>query len=351
MLAPVIHILPLTTIRRERILPVPGKVIVRQGQKVAPRDVIAEADSAPEHLLLNIARGLGVSADQADDLMQRVVGDDISKGDLIAGPIGLTRRVMRAPVSGQVVVAGDGQVLINIDTNAFELRAGINGTVTQLLPGRGAVIETTGSLIQGVWGNGHTDFGLMQLKLASPDDKLTADQVDMSLRGTIVLGGHCQDAATLQKAADIPLRGLVLASMPAALIPVAKESPFPILVLEGFGVIPMNLISYNLLSTHPNREISISAASFNRYTGVRPEVIIPLPASRELGLPLVTEDFTAGQKVRITRAPYQAHTGAIETLLTGLTKFPSGLRTQAAVVQLDDGESVNIPLANLEVIT
>ena len=351
MFAPVIHILPLTTIRRERILPVPGKVIARQGQKVAPRDVIAEADAAPEHLLLNIARGLGVSTEQADDLMQRVVGDDIDEGDLIAGPVGLTRRVVRAPVSGQVVLAGDGQVLIKVDTNVFELRAGISGTVTQLLPSRGAVIETTGSLIQGVWGNGHTDFGLMQPKLASPDDKLTADQLDMSLRGAIVLGGHCQDAATLKKAAEVPLRGLVLASMPASLIPVAKKIPFPVLVLDGFGVIPMNLISYNLLSTHQNREISVSAAAFDRYTGVRPEVIIPLPASRDLDLPLATEDFAAGQKVRIVRAPYHAHTGAIETLLAGLTEFPSGIRTQAAVVQLDDGEGVNVPLANLEVIT
>ncbi len=351
MLAPVTHVLPLTVIRKDRVLPFPGRVVVRQGQEVAPRDVIAEANLTPKHILINIARSLGVSIDQADSLIQCVTGNDISQGDLIAGPVGLTRRVVRSPVNGQIMLAGEGQILIRVDKTPYELQAGISGTVSQLIPERGGVIETTGALIQGFWGNGRFDFGLVQIKIENPDDMLTSSSFDVSLRGTIVLGGHCQDAEVFQKASDIPIRGLVLSSMPSSLIAVARAMDYPIIVLEGFGKLPLNPLSYNLLTTHQNREISVNAEPFDSYKGQRPEVIIPLPTSRELDLPILLEEFSEGQRVRVLRAPYRARIGTLELLYNEPIEFPSGIRAPGAQVNLEDGESVKVPLANLEVVT
>ena len=122
------------------------------------------------------------------------------------------------------------------------------------------------------------------------------------------------------------------------------------MVLEGFGKLPLNQISYNLLTTHPNREVAINAESFNPNAGERPELIIPLPTSREPEAPVIVEEFQAGQRVRIVRKPYQSKTGTIDILYNGLTEFPSGIRVPGALISLEKGEKVKVPLANLEVV-
>jgi hypothetical protein len=350
MLAPVSHLLPFVRIRRERTLPLPGRIIVRKGQKVAATDVIVEANLNPEHLMLNIAHGLGVSAEAADRLMQVNAGELVLEGDVVAGPVGLAKRVMRAPRNGRVIVIGDGQVLLEVESSKIGLRAGLPGTVIDLLGDRGAVIETTGALIQGIWGNGHIDSGLITILTHSPGEPLLADRIDMSLHGLIVLAGCCRDADVFKAAADIPLRGLVLASMDSALIQLAAKMPFPVLILDGFGKLPMNPVAYKLLSTSASREVAVNAQAWDRFKGARPEVVIPLPAEGDLPLPNDGSVFSPGQKVRVLRAPHIGQIGTLVGLRPGLTVFPSGVQAKAGEVHLESGEITVLPLANLEVL-
>ncbi|SRR5581483_5737756 len=349
-LAPVHHILPLASIVRERLLPVKGKVLARLNQRVSPTDIVAEAVWAREHVFLDVARLLNLSPDAADKALRCKVGDKLAAGAVIASGRGLLPKTVKAPREGRVVAAGGGQVLIESGESRMELRAGISGNVVQVIPERGVVIQTAGALIQGVWGNGRVDTGVMVNLAEKPDTLLTADRLDASMRGSVIVAGQVKDAETLQAASELPLRGLILASLYPSLLPAAREARYPIVLTDGFGSLAMNSAAYRLITSNAKREATLNAEVFDRYSGARPEVIIPLPVTTEPAPPTDAVDFAPGQTVRLRRPPAAGSLASITALRPGLTTFPSGLRAPAAEVKLENGEQLLVPLVNLEVV-
>jgi hypothetical protein len=62
------------------------------------------------------------------------------------------------------------------------------------------------------------------------------------------------------------------------------------------------------------------------------------------------EAFAPGQTVRMRRPPSLGSIGTLMDLRPGLTLLTSGLRAPAALVKIENGESVIVPLVNLEVV-
>ena len=350
MLAPITHILPVAAIRRERLMSADGRIIARRGQQVSPTDIVAESVFRPEHLLLDIGIGLGLPTKEADQYIQRRAGDEVGEGDVIAGPVGIGRRVVRAPKSGTVVIAGDGQVLMELEGEFSELRAGCSGVIAEIVGARGVIIETVGSLIQGVWGNGRINFGLLNILAHAPDELVTPDMIDISVRGAVILAGCCEEEKVLRSADELPIRGMILASMDSALVPVALRVNYPIVLIEGFGKLPMNQEAFSILSSSEKCEVAMNAEPWDRIGNTRPEVVISVSEGAYPEVLTELTNFSVGQTVRVVSPPYKSMIGKLTNLPQSLSHLPSGLLVKTADVSLANGDTVQVPLANIEII-
>lgn len=350
MLAPITHIVPLAVVERKRVLPCDGRVLAQVGSQVEATDIIAEGIINTKHIILDLAQSMNMSAHRVMSLMKVKKGQRVSEGQVLVEMTGIFSREVVAPVSGRVVALGGGKLVLEFGGTALEMTAGMPGIVKEILGERGVVIRSTGSVIQGVWGNGKFETGTMMSLLEHADEAFDPSRLDLSLRGSIILGGYVEDAGVFNQVNELPVKGLILTSMSPALIPVALEASYPIILLEGFGNQLLNSSSYKLLSTNVRRVISLNAVKFDRFQGEFPEVFIPLPVSQEPpGLRRV-EIFQSGQTVKIVSLLRSSQMGVLRRLIPGPDRLPNGLRVKTAEVQLENGELVIVPLTNLQMV-
>jgi len=358
------RIAPATDIRRERILPARGDVLVRPGESVGPADVVARCQMPGGIEVVDVSRALGTRRDRAAKWLLKNIGDTVQANEVLAshgGLLGRLKPVCRAPVGGQVIAVREGLVLIEKSSTTFELRAHLQGQVTNIMPGLGVVIATRGVLIQGMWGSGGEADGVLKILVDNPRKPLRARAIDVSCHGTIVVGGSGLDDKALEQAVEAKVRGIIVGSINADLCPVLHALPIPVLVTDGFGSYPMSQTVFSLLQSNAGRETGISADATGggvRWGKRRPEVVIPLRSeSSKEDLP---EPQSAGEQgalqlrpnaqVRVLRAPYLGAVGTVTDLPAQLLTVESGVRLPVVEVALEGAELALIPIANLELI-
>lgn len=349
-LPPVRHFTGLTTVRRQRKLRGPGTIAVRVREKVQPTDVVAEVQPPAKHHFLDLAAGLGVPPAEVGRYMKVELGAMVEEGQILAGPVGIARRTMRAPANGRVLSLSRGRMLFEAQQDPYPLSAGLPGEIVGSDGSSTVTIETTGALVQGVWGNGRRAWGVLRAVGNGPAERLQPAKLDITLRGALLVAGVADNPAPLHQATELSVRGMILGSMSAELIPVALRMTYPIMLIEGFGEVPMNTPAYELLNANVGREASLEATIREAYEAQLPEVIVPLPASQRAHSPESVVPFKPGVRVRALRPPYAGVVGNLLHFLPRPEAYPSGVLSRSATVELEGIGPVAIPLANLEVI-
>jgi hypothetical protein len=349
---PETRVLPLTMIRRERLLPMPGKVLVNPGDRVQPSQPVAQAEVSGEVSVVNVAHLLRVPAAKAYKYVKVKEGADVTMNTIIAAK-GLTAAGrVKSPANGFVyrIDKSTGRVLIKVVSRPLELSAYLAGTVATVMAGRGVVVETTGALLQAALGFGGESFGVLQVVSKRATDPMKARAIDVTMHGAIVVGGAWFDETVLEQAIQMKVRGLIAGSMDCGMLEAVRNAPFPILLTEGLGHIAMAAPIFKLLKSNVGREVSISALTRTRWGVQRPEIVIPLPSDSKPEPPAYGIPLAVGVRVRVMRGPRQGKVGQVTALPELPQQIETGAKVHCAEVDLggDDGRTL-VPFANLEI--
>jgi hypothetical protein len=344
------YVTPLVTVRRRRTLPFPGRLIRRAGDRVAADTLIAETDVPLGYRLIELDKVLGTRVRDARKVMVKRVGDPVQEGEVIARAGVLFERGYASPVEGKILDARDNKVLIETSPRHVALNALYPGLIVEVIPNLGVVIETTGALIQGVWGTGRALRATLQSVVSSVDASLGADQISDEHLGAILLGGRTLNADAIAQAIQSRASAVIVGSISSDLLPTIAESKLSLILTEGFGDFPMDPATFALLDSFAGREACFSPLTRVEYKTQRPEVFVYMPVE---GRPPLTEPATSlsvGTRVRALRAPYENAVGEVVSLPPHPRRLASGVQAWGAEIDLESIGNVFIPLRNLEII-
>jgi hypothetical protein len=191
---------------------------------------------------------------------------------------------------------------------------------------------------------------VIRVLVDDPETALRDWHLDDGCRGAFVVSGQLVHEDVLHRAAELGVGGIIAGSASAGLYPQLQALPFPVLITEGFGPLPLSRLALSLLQWNDGREAMISSESRTVQGATRPEVVIPIDQQDP---PLPDEDdpvaLRVGMEVRGLRAPHLGALGTITRLPASPATVESGAWLPVAEVKLSaTGETVSIPLANLE---
>ena len=181
-------------ITKERILPLSGTVLVKEGDRVTFDTIVAQAFTPGEPAILNAAPKLNVQKPRLSEYMLKQVGDKIVEGEIIAQNIylfGLMKKFVYAPFDGtlETISKYSGRVIVRGAPIPINVKAYVPGTIIKVISDQGVLIETTASFIQGIFGIGGESFGEIHMITETENEPITGDMITSEHAGKILVGG------------------------------------------------------------------------------------------------------------------------------------------------------------------
>lgn len=358
-----------TLVRKERRLPLKGDVLYKKGDIVKAADVVARTDLPGKIYPMNLANALGVGPESLDSYLKIQEGGAIKAGELLAstpGFMGLFKSEAQSPVSGTLesVSRVTGQIIIQAEPIPVEVNAYINGEVAEVYPGEGVSVEAEAVFVQGIFGLGGEVYAPLFPVAKNPEERIGPEQISEACAGKILIGGSFITLEGLKRAIDVGVAGIVTGGFDfqdvksllgyevGVAITGTEQLGLTLMLSEGFGQIGMAHATFDLLNKYAGRYAALNGATQIRAGVIRPEVIVTHEGDDLTHVPRQTEvrGTEVGDLIRCIRAPYFGQIGRVLDLPVELRTMESETRVRVMVVEMENGEKVELPRSNVEMI-
>lgn len=365
---PGLKVVPLALIRKKRVLPIPGKVLVEPGKEVDALDVVAQAELPGKVYSVNIANRLGIEPSELKNYMLKKEGDNVKKEEIVAETrtfIKFLRSQVESPINGSVDSISDitGQVLFREPPKILPLKAYIKGKVVKIEENFGVQIETEGTFIQGIFGIGGETNGEIRIAVETPNDELLVENIKDTDKGKVIVGGKHAGLEAIKKAIKIGVHAIVVGGIHdkdlrqilgydiGVAVTGSEQIGITLIVTEGFGQIKMADYTFKLLKNREGEKASVSGATQIRAGVMRPEIIICGKPKMDVKRKDEARSWMEiGDKIRIIREPYFGLIGKVSKLPPEPTIIPTESHVRVLEVELETGEKVVVPRANVEIL-
>ena len=366
---PGLVVLKNTKIRKNRQLPMKGKVLVEIGEKVTSDTIIASTKIPGNVQMLNAANKLNIEPENIDKCMLVNIDQKIEKGQVIAenkGLFGFFKTHLKSPIDGTIANISNvtGQIIISEPPMPIEIDAYISGKIADTMEEEGAVVEVEGAQIQGILGIGGENQGKILVLTNDRNESIGEDMIDESHKDRILIGGSYLSINAYKKAQSIGVSGIVIGGFDynslsnllgyqlGVAITGSEELGTSVIMTEGFGKVAMAEKTFNLFRKFNNYIASMNGSTQIRAGVIRPEVIIPHKDEESKSKNLSEEDMiiSVNSNVRVIRTPYFGKVGKVISLPSKLKEMESETIVRVAEIEFSDGDRAIIPRANLEMI-
>jgi len=356
-------------LKKERILPLKGTVLVKKGDKVKAEDLVAETLLPGKVIPFNLSNKLSVTPPMHMQYLKVKAGDNIKKGDMVAqtnGFFGLFKTAVKSPIDGEIenISKITGQVLFREPRIPVQVKAFLDGLIVDVIPEEGVIVENKSAYVQGIFGIGGEITGEIKILASAPDEVVPAAKIDGSCKEKIIVCGAMVEYDFIKKAIEKGVRGIIsggiddndLKKLLGYNIGVAitghENIGLTIVATEGFGKINMAKKTFELLKRFEGHKSSIHGKTQIRAGVMRPEIIIPLEFKEdELQEPEAKMSLLEiGTTIRVIRQPNFGVIGKVTGLPEKLTSVESETLVRILEAELENGQKVTIPRANVEVI-